>query len=198
MAVADGFRQILAGLLAAAVFLGLYLWAALVWWAALGLAAVGYFALLLLIPRRKPLDEVMLTDRVTAQDIARAVQALNSAATRLKAAAGAAPASDRAELAQMSDHVLSIRDLVKADPNDYRTARRFVDYYLPQIVETVEAYVALAKLARGGNEARLADLGTQIRSFGPVVQKINQACIDNDFAALEAQVSALGFQMKRV
>lgn len=198
MAAADGFRQIAAALMAAVAFLGLYLGAALVWWAALGLAALAYFALLLVIPRRKPLDEVMLSDRVSAQDIARAAQVLATSAARLKAAATGAPTADQGDLARMSDNLLSIRDLVKTDPNDYRTARRFIDVYLPQIVETVEAYVGLARLARGGNEARLADLGAQIKGFEPVVAKINQACIDNDFAALEAQVSALGFQMKRV
>jgi 5-bromo-4-chloroindolyl phosphate hydrolysis protein len=198
MAMADGFRQIAAALLAAAAFLALYLGSDLVWWAAFGLAVATYFALLLIIPRRKPLDEVMLTDRVTAQDIASAAQALTIAGTRLSAAANDAPAADRGDLATMSGHLLSIRDQIKADPNDYRTARRFVDYYMPQIIETVEAYVGLAKLARGDNLARLTELGTQIKGFCPVVAKIDQACIDNDFAALEAQVSALGFQMKRV
>ena len=198
MGLSDGFRQIVVAIFASGTFLILFLGAGLVWWAALGLAVVEYFALLLVIPRRKPLDEVMLSDRVSAQDVARAAQALTTAAARLKTSAEGAPKGDQGDLAQMSDHVLSIRDLVKADPNDYRTARRFIDFYLPQIVETVEAYVGLARLARGGNEARLADLSAQIKSFGPVVEKINQACIDNDFAALEAQVSALGFQMKRV
>ena len=198
MGVADGFRQIAASMIAAMAFLGLYLGAGLVWWVSFGLAVLAYFALLLVIPRRKPLDEVMLTDRVTAQDIEQATQALAQAGARLRAACDVAPAADKADLAQMSVHVLSIRDLIMADPNDYRTARRFVDYYLPLIVETVESYVGLAKLAQGVNVARLADLGTQIKGFGPVVAKINQACIDNDFAALEAQVSALGFQLKRV
>jgi hypothetical protein len=198
MALADGFRQFAAAVLAAAGFLALYLGADLVWWAAFGLAVVAYFALLLVIPRRKPLDEVLLTDRVTAQDIARAAEALAIAGTRLKAAADDAPTADQGDLAKMSVHVLSIRDQIKADPNDYRTARQFVDYYMPKIVEAVEAYVGLAKLARGDNMARLTDLGTQIKGFGTVVAKIDRACIDNDFAALEAQVSALGFQMKRV
>lgn len=198
MRLPDGPRQILAALLAAAVFLGLYLGAALVWWAALGLAVLAYFALLLLVQRRRPLDEVMLTDQVSAQDIDRAAKALVGAGARLNAAAAASPDADRPDLADMAAHVLSIADLIRADPNDYRLARRFIDYYLPRIVETVETYVTLAKRARGENAARLADLGKQIKDFGPVVRKIDQACLDNDFAALEAQVEALGFQMKRV
>ena len=198
MGLPDSVRPFLAAAVAAGAFIGLYFGLSLVWWAALGLAVLVYGALLLLIPRRKPLDEVMLTSQVSAQDIAKASAALSTAAARLKTAAGAAPDPDRPALAEMAEHVLSIRDLVAADPNDYRLARRFIDYYLPQIVETIETYVTLAKRSRGENAARLADLSTRIRSFGPVIAKIDQACLDNDFAALEAQVDALGFQVKRV
>ena len=98
----------------------------------------------------------------------------------------------------MSRHLTSIRELIKSDPRDYRQTRQFISYFLPQIVTTVEAYVALAKLAQGGNAARLVELGGTIKGFVPVVAKIDQACIDNDFAALEAQVFALQFQLKRV
>ena len=198
MQVSDGPRQIIAALLASAVFLALFLPASLVWWAALGLAAVVYFALLLLIPRRPPLQEVMVGDQVSALDIARATAALTSAITRIDAADKAAPKGNALDLPDMSRHLASIRDLIKADPTDYRQTRQFISYFLPIIVTTVESYVGLAKLAQGENAARLAELGTMIKGFVPVVQKIDQACIENDFAALEAQVSALQFQLKRV
>jgi len=148
--------------------------------------------------RRKPLDEVMLTDQVSAQDIIRATDALTNAAFRLNEAAKAAPVTDRAGLQDMSRHLSSIRELIKADPRDYRQTKQFISYFLPLIVTTVESYVGLAKLAQGDNSARLAELGSMIKGFIPVVQKIDQACIENDFAALEAQVSALQFQLKRV
>jgi hypothetical protein len=194
----DGPRQIMASLLACAAFLALFLGAGLVWWLALGLAGLTYAAMLLLIPRRKPLDEVMLTDQVSAQDIIRATDALTNAAFRLNEAAKAAPVTDRAGLQDMSRHLSSIRELIKADPRDYRQTKQFISYFLPLIVTTVESYVGLAKLAQGDNSARLAELGSMIKGFIPVVQKIDQACIENDFAALEAQVSALQFQLKRV
>jgi 5-bromo-4-chloroindolyl phosphate hydrolysis protein len=198
MLVPDGARQIIAAALASAAFLALFFPAGLVWWVALGLAALVYFALLLIIPRRRPLEEVMVADQVSAQDIARAAEALTNAVTRLDSAAKSAPATDQAGLADMSSHLTSIRDLIKADPKDYRQTRQFVSYFLPMIVTTVEAYVGLAKLSAGENAARLAELGGMIKTFVPVVQKIDQACIENDFAALEAQVSALQFQLKRV
>ena len=198
MGLADGVRQIVAGVLASAAFLALFLTGGLVWWVALGLAVVVYFALLLVIPRRKPLAEVMVSDQVSAQDIARAAAALTEAATRLDAAAKAAPQADRAGLSDMAKHLLSIRELVRADPRDYRQTRQFISYFLPMIVTTVEAYVGLAKLATADNAARLAELGAMIETFVPVVRKIDQACIENDFTALESQISALQFQLKRV
>ena len=198
MSLPDGPRQILAALLASAAFLGLFLGAALVWWLALPLAAVTYGALLLIIPRRPPLTEVMLTDQVSAADIARATDALTNAAYRLNEAAKIAPPADRTGLTDMSNHLTSIRELIKSDPKDYRQTKQFISYFLPLIVTTVESYVGLAKLAQGENAARLAELGTMIKGFVPVVQKIDQACLENDFTALEAQVSALQFQLKRV
>ena len=198
MSLPDGPRQILAALLASAAFLGLFLYGALIWWLALALSAVVYAALLLLIPRRRPLDEVMISDQVSAQDIARATDALTNAAYRLNEAAKTAPTADRAGLAEMSKHLSSIRELIKSDPKDYRQTKQFISYFLPLIVTTVESYVGLAKLSQGENAERLSELGSMIKGFVPVVQKIDQACLENDFTALEAQVSALQFQLKRV
>ena len=198
MSIPDGPRQILAALLASAAFLALFFPAGLVWWVALGLSALVYMAMLLIIPRRRPLTEVMVSDQVSAQDITQATNALSMAITRLDAAAKAAPKGDAMDLADMSRHLSSIRELIKVDPKDYRQTRQFISYFLPMIVSTVEAYVGLAKLAQGENAVRLAELATMIKGFVPVVQKIDQACIENDFVALEAQVSALQFQLKRV
>ena len=198
MSLPDGPRQLLAAALASAAFLALFLKAALVWWLALGLAVLVYGALLLMIPRRRPLSEVMVSDQVSAQDIAKATAALTTAINRLGAAAKAMPQGDSLSLGEMSRHLASIRELIKADPRDFRQTRQFVGYFLPLIVTTVESYVELAKLAQGENATRLAELGKVIQGFAPVVQKIDQACIENDFTALEAQVSALQFQLKRV
>lgn len=198
MSLPDGPRQLLAAALASAAFLALFLKAGLVWWLALGLAVLVYGALLLMIPRRRPLSEVMVSDQVSAQDIAKATAALTAAINRLDAAAKAMPQGDSLSLGEMSRHLASIRELIKADPRDFRQTRQFVGYFLPLIVTTVESYVELAKLAQGENATRLAELGKVIQGFAPVVQKIDQACIENDFTALEAQVSALQFQLKRV
>ena len=198
MQISDGPRQTVAALIASCVFLVLFFPATLVWWAALGLSSIVYFALLLVIPRRPQLSEVMVSDQVSAQDIANAAAALTSAINRLDYAAKAVPTDTTLDLPDLSRHLISIRDLIKADPRDYRQTRQFISYFLPIIVATVESYVSLSKLAQNGHNVRLGELGDSIKSFIPVVQKIDQACIENDFVALEVQVSALQFQLKRV
>ncbi len=198
MQLPEGLRQIVAGLLASVVFLALFLGGSLVWWVALGLSVLSYLAFLLVIRKRPLSSEIMLGERVSQADLDAAAAGLAAAGERLRVAAGAAPAQDRGDLSDMADHVLSIRDLILADPADYRLARPFITFYLPRIVETVETYVGLAQRARGAQSERLAELGRRIKDFGPVVRKIDKACLDNDLEALEAEVEALGFQVKRI
>lgn len=198
MALPDGFRQVLAGLLAALVFLGLYFGLALIWWVALPLAAVAYFALLLVIPRRKPLDEVMLSTSVSAADLRAATQALHSSAGRIEAVVEDVPEREAEALVAMAADLRSIRTHMLADPQDYRAARRFVVNYLPVVVSTVEGYANLSgKANKPEFRERLDELGASIRGFAPAIEKIDAACLSNDFDALEAEVSALATQLKR-
>ncbi len=197
MTLPDGPRQLIASALAAAVFLGLFIGTSLVWWLALTLAVVTYFALLLVVRRRRPAEEIMVSDLVSAADIRNAARDLQGAADRLRAASGAAPATDKSDLEAMAGHVLSIRAQITADPKDFRRTRRFVGFYLPRIVETVEGYVDLARHAHGADSARLAEIGGRIKGFLPVIEKIDRACLENDFAALEVEVDVLGMQLDR-
>lgn len=192
----DLLRQVLAGLIAAAAFVGLYLGARLVWPLALGLSAVVLIACLLIVRRRPALSEQMLGDRVSALDVQKALAVLDDATQRLTTATARAPESDRSDLERMTAHIRSIRAEIARDPADLRRARRFTGFFLPQIVQTVEAYVDLAARAKGQSAARLAELGQRIRDWGPAVERIDQACMGSDLIALEAQIDALGFQMK--
>jgi hypothetical protein len=189
-------RQAVAGAAAAVAFLALYLGARLIWPVALGLAAVVLVAVLLVIRRRPDLSEQMLSDRISAQDVAAALDLLDEAARRLTAAAGRAPLALRDDLQKMAEHIASIRTEIARDPADLRRARRFTGFFLPQIVQTVDAYVDLAARAKGDSAARLEELGQRIRDWGPAVERIDQACMGSDLVALEAQIDALGFQMK--
>ncbi len=167
MRLADGPRQVLAGLLAGLLFLALYFGAGLVWWLALPLAVAGYFALILAIPRRRPLDEIELSANVSAADVAAAGAALGEAAARLTQSVPLAPKADSGALADMAAKLLAIRKAVEEDPADYRATRSFITVFLPKIVATVEAYVRLAAEATGDSRARVAALSDQIRPVRP-------------------------------
>jgi 5-bromo-4-chloroindolyl phosphate hydrolysis protein len=197
MTLPDGPRQIAAALMAAVVFLALFFLVNLVWFLALPLAALAYGALLLIIRRRPLLSEVLLSDRVTAADIAAGQAALDEALRRL---AKADPASDtdlQGDLAALAADLRSIRTQIGDDPADFRIARRFIVSFLPRLVENVEAYATLAAAASGTARDRLPPLREGIRAYGPAVSRIAQAGLENNFRALEAEIDALGFQLKR-
>ena len=98
MTLPDGPRQIAAALLAAVVFLALFFAVNLVWFLALPLAVAAYAALLLIIRRRPLLSETVLSDRVTAADIAAGQAALDEALRRL----AKADAASNTEMGKMT------------------------------------------------------------------------------------------------
>lgn len=197
MTLPDGPRQIIAALLAAGVFLGLYFGAQLLWLVALPLAALAYGAFLLIIRRRPLLSEVVLSDRVTAADIAAGQAALDAALRRLAKAALGSDADLQKDLEAIAGELRSIRAQIGDDPADFRIARRFIVNFLPKLVENVESYVSLAALATGPARDRLPRLREGIRAYHPTVARIAQAGLDNNFRALEAEIDALGFQLRR-
>jgi hypothetical protein len=197
MALYDGPRQVVAGVAAAAIFLALFFGATLVWWLALVLGAVAYGALLLVIPRRKRASEITLGLRVTEQDVQNAGHALQEYAMRLQRTLPGLPEADRPAVAEMAQHLGSIRENVMRDPDDFRLTRRFITTYLPNVVQTVETYADLSGRTSGEQANRLQALGEQIRGFSTVVDDIARACVENDLAALEAEVGALDTQLSR-
>ena len=196
MTLPDGPRQIIAALLAAGVFLALYFKAKLLWLVAFPLAAVAYGAFLLIIRRRRLLSEVVLSDRVTAADIAAGQAALDEALRRL-ARAEAADAELKDDLAALGVELRSIRTQIGDDPADFRIARRFIVSFLPKLIGNVESYVSLSAAATGPARDRLAPLRDGIRAYRPIVARIAQAGLENNFRALEAEIDALGIQLKR-
>lgn len=197
MALYDGPRQVMAGILAAILFLGLFFGLKLVWWLALVLAAVGYGALLLVIPHRRRADEIILTAKTSKADLQSAGEALSDSANRLTVTIDKLPKADATAVEEMAQHILSIRENILRDPEDYRLTRRFITTYLPNMVQTVETYAGLTGRTKGAQSERLDALGAQIRAFAPVVDQIDRACIENDLAALESEVDALGTQLSR-
>lgn len=198
MSLTEGPRQILAGCIASAVFLGLFYGVGLVWWLALFLGVAAYGASLLLIERKALLSEVQLSARVSAEDVTKAAATLEDAGKRIEQSALSAPHPDEEKaLTQITDHLKSIRQSVIDDPADYRAARQFINVYLPKIVQTVESYVKVAEHVTDANADRLEGLGARIQEFEPVVHRIRTACIENDLTALELEVDVLSKSLDR-
>lgn len=194
MKMPDRPRQVMAGALATIAFLCLYLGMNLVLWLALLLAITVYGAALLLIQRRRPLEEIQLGDGVSAGDIT--AVALDDASKRLDRAANRAPIEDAGEIAKMATHVVSIRRSMLKNPETHRPVRRFTTVYLPHIVKCVETYVQLAAQT-GDRRTRLHDVSGQIKRFGEVLERIEVTCIENDLRALDVELDVLSSQLDR-
>lgn len=198
MTMKDGPRQIVAGVAAALAFLAFFFGLELnaIVSLVLGLAVFGAF--LLIVRRRRLSDEIRLSERVTQKDVEDASATLAQAADRLAEAATTAPDADKPVLATLVDHLASIRRSILNDPGDFRPTRRFTQVYLPNLVDSVEAYVKLAdRPTTGQTRERVAQLGQRIHNFVPIVQRIDTACIENDLHALEVQLDVLQGQMER-
>lgn len=196
MQLPESGRQIAAGGAGAAAFLGAFFGLNLVWWIALIAAAAVFGAMLMIIQRKPEAAEEMVTDGVSRAELTGAINAITDASKKMRALALSANGADKAEFQKMAGLFEAIRGHHIRDPRDYRHTRRFIRHDLPRIVDTAERYVDLDKRASGENRERVKVLGDRIRSFTPVLEKIDQACLENDFMALEVQVEVLGDQLE--
>lgn len=197
MKLAPGVRQAVAGGAGAVVFLGLYFGVPLVWWAALlgGLAAWG--GVMLAVEAEQddiPLDPA---DGIAEKDIRDAIDRLTAAASRLRAATLKARGPEKTTFRRMAELVEAIRGHHITDRRDFRHTRPFIRGSLERMVASVEGYVELDAKARGENRERLAEVRERIEGFVPALEKIDQACLENDFMALEVQVEVLSDQLER-
>ena len=152
-------------------------------------------AILLIVERKTPETEEMVADGISRAELTGAINAITAASSKMRQLATAARGDDRGEFQKMAKLFEAIRAHHIKDPRDYHHTRTFIRHDLPRIVDTAERYVDLDKRASGENRDRVDALGEQIRSFTPVLEKIDQACLENDFMALEVQVEVLGEQL---
>ena len=196
IALSDSNRQIAAGGSASAAFLGCFFGLGLVWWLSLVAALAVFGAVMMIVERRKPPTEEFVMPGVTQAELADAIDRLTQASAQMRRLAISAKGDDKAEFNRMAKLFEAIRSHHSADPTDYQHTRRFLRQDLPRIVQTAEGYMELKNKASGANKDRVEALGERIRSFTPVLEKIDQACLENDFLALEVQVEVLGDQLE--
>ncbi len=197
-AATDPIRHALAGLLAAAVFLGLFFGAALDPAVAAAVAAGAYLATFLIAARRPPRQaERMLTPDVSESDLDAALAAFRNASARLQAIESRAPVEVGDAIEEMAARLRRIADLHEKDPRDLKHTRNFVRHDLERMVETCERFVDLAALSDPTDGKRLSPIGERIRAFAPALAKIEQACMENDFLRLEVEAEVLSGQIGR-
>jgi 5-bromo-4-chloroindolyl phosphate hydrolysis protein len=167
-----------------------------VWWLSLIAGVMVFAASLLIVERRKLPTEDYIVDGVSKAELSEAIDLLTQASGRMRRLALAATGDDKTEFNSMAKLFEAIRGHHTRDPRDYQHTRRFIRHDLPRIVDTAESYAELKKRASGKNRDRVEALGTRIRNFTPVLEKIDQACLENDFLALEVQVEVLGDQLE--
>ena len=194
----SGRVQLRAGLVALAVFLVLLIGFRLRGWLPFTAAALVYLGLLwswrTQAPAPRPLP---LPDGVSRGDLEEALAGLDTAERELRALAVAAPDPDAPLIRRMADLVAAIRQHHEANPAHLLRTRSFVRHTLPWMVAAVAGYVDLAGRTGPDRDERLAEVLRRVEGFVPVLERIDQACVENDLMALEISVEVLDEQLGR-
>lgn len=197
MRLSEPMRQLVAGLSSSGGFLGVFFGLDLAWWFSL-LAGLGiYVGAILLIERRGPENGGARAPHLEVRDQAQSAEILRSSAERLRTLSVQSEGEDQGLFREMSDRLESIRSHQLADPRDHKHTRNFVRSSLPRMIEAAEKYVEVKSRAQPSQEARLAEVGRSIRGYLPILERIDAACLENDFVGLELHVEALNDQFRR-
>ncbi len=128
-----------------------------------------------------------------AQD---AVNRLQAAADRLEAVSRNARHIDADLVRGVATRLLRLRQHHESNPDHVETTGPFVRVTLGHIVSAVGEYADLAGRLGPDQRERLGPVETELSGLLEPLERIEQACIDNDLAALEANMSALSSQLK--
>lgn len=164
----------------------------------IGLGGFAYLALLIAFwPRRTRSPTKPLPETVSREDFDLAMQRLGDGAAKLRAAIAELPAADAPLFARLAELIETIRGHLRANPEHVRLTRTFVRHTLARMMEIVGDYVRLVRRSGPGQEDRLAEISRRFEAFVPALEKIDQACLENDLTALEISVEVLGEQIDR-
>lgn len=162
---------------------------------------VGVFAYLALLvtflPRRRKERPVELPDGVDRAEFERTISDLDSGARKLRTFKVEVPPADEPLFEHMADLLDRIREHHLANPSHARRTRTFVRHGLRRIIDAVGDYAALVRRANDGQKDRLAEISRNIENFVPILEKIDQACVENDLMALEINIEVLNDQLDR-
>ena len=126
-----------------------------------------------------------------------AIAELSHAANRLITLSKDGPKADEPLFCHLGNLVRAVRDHHIANPDHTERTRRFRRHVLPRMISSIEEYIALARRAGAEQQERLAEISRRFEAYVPVLEKIDQACLDNDLTALEVNVEVLNDQLDR-
>ncbi len=160
-------------------------------------AGFTYLALLAAFWPRKRIARPALPENVRQKDYQLALERLGLGARRMQAFRDRAPASDGPLFTRMAELLETIRAHHEANPSHVALSRTFVRNTLGRMIESISDYVALAERSGPQQEDRLAEISRGFEGYVPALEKIDQACLDNDLTALEINVEVLNDQLDR-
>lgn len=163
-----------------------------------GVGGFAYVALLLAFwPKRASRAPAPLPKGVNAEDFQHAMTRLGEGARRLRGFIPEAPAADEPLLARLAELMERIRDHHRANPGHVRITRTFIRHTLARMIETITNYIDLGRRAGPDQADRLAEISRGLEGYVPALERIEQACLDNDLTALEISVEVLNEQIDR-
>ncbi|NSX55700.1 hypothetical protein [Parasulfitobacter algicola] len=98
----------------------------------------------------------------------------------------------------MAERLERVRTEVMEDKRDLAMTRRFIYHHARLIVDLVEKFVKLNDKVRPEQQDRLDAMGAQMQEYRELFGRVEKACIDNDFADMEATMAALDTQLARL
>lgn len=198
MSFGNDWNWIVAGLVSAALLVGLGLFSGFPFILSAVVSALVFAGLVILLAPRRLFEGLDLRS-VSGSRVAFARELLEQAqpaAERLLAASGRI--SDKAvgvKVKHLSDIAADIITKVEAKPDTAPSVRRFLTYYLPQAAEVSDGYATLAN-RRAPNQARLANVSSVITKLEDAFVHYSDTLADSELGTLDVDLRLIQDSLK--
>jgi 5-bromo-4-chloroindolyl phosphate hydrolysis protein len=198
MSLGNDWNWIAAGLLAAALLIGLSVLTNVPFLLSAVISVLVFAGLVLLLAPRR-LFEGLDLNSLSGSRVAFAREMLEQAqpaAERLDEAAKLISDKDmRAKVKNLSDITADVFAKVEARPENAPAVRRFLTYYLPQAAEVAEGYAALAAL-RAPDRKRLDSVGSVIVKLQDAFVHYADSLADSELGTLDVDLRLIQESLK--
>jgi len=194
----NDWNWIVAGLVSAALLVGLSLLTHFPFLVSAIIAALVFAGLVFVLAPRQ-LFEGLDLNSIGGSRLAFARELLaqaQPAADRLAAAAGTiADKEMKAKVKNLSDIAADVISRVEAKPDSAPSVRRFLTYYVPQAAEVAEGYATLAN-RRAPSQARLANVGAVITKLQDGFVHYADSLADSELGTLDVDLRLIQESLK--